>query len=50
MFIWFPYKTPNLSECQYNTPLLEVVEHSENSGDTILNSSRCLRPKAKTYH
>ncbi len=24
MYIWFPYKTPNLSECQYNTPLPKV--------------------------
>ena len=24
MYIWFPYKTPDLSECPYNTPLLEV--------------------------
>ena len=24
MYIWFPYKTPDLSEPQYNTPLPKV--------------------------
>ncbi len=27
MFIWFPYKTPDLFEPQYNTPLPKVHTH-----------------------
>ena len=32
MFIWFPYKTPDLSECQYNTPLPESLSDFEHLG------------------
>ena len=33
MFIWFPYKTPDLSEPQYNTPLPKV--HKESLGNDL---------------
>jgi hypothetical protein len=32
MYIWFPYKTPELFECQYNTLLLEVLSDFEHLG------------------
>jgi hypothetical protein len=34
MFIWFPYKTPYLSEPQYNTPFPKV--HKQYIGNDLL--------------